>query len=495
MGGRSGPTSRGTMDANQVRTAYLRLAEAHQKKPYPSAAERIDRLERLERVLSGRRQDFQRAIHQDFGGRASQETDLADVLVTLDSVRDARRHVESWMQRRPARPNTYFQPSRAVIEVLPKGVVGIISPWNYPVNLALAPLAAAFAAGNRAILKPSELTPRTAALLGEALRDHFSADELAVLEGGPEVARALTELPLDHLFFTGSTGVGRKVASAAANNLVPTTLELGGKSPALVEESYPIARAAERIALGKAFNAGQTCIAPDYVLVKKGSEVAFAEAFFETLRGAYPNLLENPQYSSVVSDAHHQRLLALAKDATERGAEVQSPLGALENTAGTRRMAPALVLGTTAEMRIMQEEIFGPLLPLRTYEHIDQALAEIAARPHPLAFYYFDEDLSRADRVLERTISGGATINDTLVHFAQEELPFGGVGQSGMGAYHGQAGFLAFSHTRGVFVASPYSPARRLLSPPYGRILERVLDVMIAGILPTVGAVRRALRR
>ena len=479
----------------RIETAYAKLRAAERKAPCPSAAERIDRLDRLERLLVKHRRDFADAIHEDFGGRSRHETDLADVMVTLDSVRDSKRHVSSWMQRRPVRPNKYFQPSRAVLEVLPKGVVGIISPWNYPVNLALAPLAAALAAGNRALLKPSELTPRCSELLARAVRDFFAADEVHVALGGPEVAAQVTELPLDHLLFTGSTAIGKRVAAAAAKNLVPLTLELGGKSPALVERSYSVSKAAERIAVGKCFNAGQTCIAPDYVLIPAGTEAAFSAAFFRAVNEAYPQILDNEQYSSVINEAHAGRLESLLADARAKGARVECPIELGEAARQRRRLPPQLIFGADDSMRIMQEEIFGPLLPVRSYEDFEAALLEIHGRPHPLAFYYFDEDLERADRVLARTISGGATINDTLVHFAQEELPFGGVGQSGMGAYHGQAGFMAFSHTRGLFLASPYSPARRLLSPPYGRVLEGVLDVLISGLFPAFGAVRRAIRK
>lgn len=483
------------VSVDPVREAFERLRAAHRAAPYPTAAERRDRLDRLDKLIVRNRNALCEAIDADFGGRSRHESLLADVMSTAESVRHARRKLANWMEPRPAATNPYFVPSRTFVEHLPLGVVGIISPWNYPVNLALAPLACVLAAGNRALIKPSELTPRTSRLLAELVAEHFTSEEVAVVEGGPDVARAVTELPLDHLVFTGSTHVGRQVASAAAQNLVPTTLELGGKSPALVHPEYDIRKAAERIALGKLFNAGQTCIAPDYALIPEGKEAAFAQAFRETCSRAQPGLPHNPQYTSVLSVRHWERLNALLEEARERGARLETTGG--EPDAGKRRMAPVLVFDAHEGTRLMQEEIFGPILPVRSYRTLEGALAEIAARPRPLAFYYFDEDLDRARGILKRTLSGGACLNDTLVHFVQEELPFGGVGASGMGAYHGRAGFEAFSHARGVLVASPLSVARRLQAPPYGRVLERALDVILdrTDKLPGIGVLRGLLGR
>jgi len=398
------------------------------------------------------------------------------VMASLESERDAQRHLATWMKPRRVAPSPYFLPGRAWIEPLPLGVVGIIAPWNYPVNLLLSPLVGALAAGNRAILKPSEVTPRTAELLGETLRSRFAADELAVVEGGADVAEEVTHLGVDHLFFTGSTAVGRKVAMAAAENLVPVTLELGGKCPAWIHPDYPLDRAAERIALGKLFNAGQTCIAPDYVLVSRGKEDALVAAFEKAARRAYPELPATADYSAIVSPRHHERLTALLDDATRRGARIHT-IGA-SPAKGSRKLAPALVLGATAEMKVMQEEIFGPLLPVLAYGTLEEARQRIADGPRPLALYYFDEDAARAEEILRRTPSGGACVNDTLIHFAQERLPFGGVGASGQGAYHGVAGFERFSHLRGVLDASSLAPARRLQSPPYGRLLDAALATL-----------------
>lgn len=460
---------------NDVRVAYEKLRQAQQRAPFPSAAERDDRLARLERLLVTHRDELVQAINDDFGTRSRGETLSADVFLTLDGVRDARRSLRQWMQRRPVAPHPLFRPSRAFVEFLPKGVVAVIAPWNYPVNLALGPLAGALAAGNRCLVKPSELTPRTSAVIARAVAETFTAEEVAVVEGGPEVAEAVTRLPLDHLLFTGSTHIGRKVAKACAENLVPVTLELGGKSPALVHETYDLERAAERIATGKLFNGGQTCIAPDYAMVPAGREQAFVAALKRAVDKAYPRL---EGFTSIATDRAHSRLVGLVADAKAKGAQVFE-LGVLAKAG--RVLTPVVLLGVTDDMGVMQEELFGPILPVETYTRLDDAVARIAARPRPLAFYYFDDDARRADDVLQRVTSGGACLNDCLVHFAQENLPFGGVGPSGMGAYHGVTGFETFSHARSVFDASALSPARQFMKPPFGKMVETSLEVLISG--------------
>lgn len=458
-----------------VQRAYDRLRLAQSMSPTPTLAEREDRLERLEAVLVERRDEFTKAAAEDFGRRDRNETLIADVFLTVDAVRYARRHVKEWMKRRSESPNPLFLPSRVYVEYRPLGVVGIIAPWNYPVNLALAPLAAAFAAGNRAIVKPSELTPATSAVLAQGMAERFSADEVAVVTGGVDVARAVSALPLDHILFTGSTAVGKLVAQAAAKNLTPVTLELGGKSPALVHPSYDLALAAERIVVGKLFNGAQTCIAPDYVLVQKGSEQRLLEELKKAVAKYYPRL---DGLSSVINDKALARLNGIVADAKAKGARVE-PLS--DAAPGGRVMTPVALLQVNDEMTAMQEELFGPILPIETFESMNQAITRINGRPHPLAFYYFDDDGHRVEDVLSRVTSGGATINDTLVHFAQESLPFGGVGGSGMGAYHGRDGFEAFSHARSVFLSSRLSPTRSLLAPPYGAFIERALAVLVQG--------------
>lgn len=462
-------------DISAVRRAYDSLRNAANEKPFLDAEAREDLLERLEKMLVKYRDDIAKVISDDFGHRVRFESLSADVLIPLDGARQARKHVREWMQRRTVPSHPLFTPAHTFIQPMPLGVVAILAPWNYPVNLAVAPAVAAFAAGNRVLIKPSELTPKTSALLAQMFSEYYRAEECAVVTGGPGVAREVTALPFDHLLFTGSTQTGRLVARAAAENLVPTTLELGGKSPALVHGDFELDRAAERIALGKTYNAGQTCIAPDYVLVPKAKAQQLAEAIRKYIVKQHPN---GEGFTSMATDRGLERMGALVADAKAKGAKTIDTFTAT----GPRACAPVLLLDVNDSMLVMQEEIFGPLLPIETYESLDEAMARINARPRPLAFYYFDADPDRADDVLSRVISGGACVNDTLVHFAQEDLPFGGVGPSGMGAYHGVKGFETFSHMRGVLVASRASPAYNLLKPPFSTMVQKSVEFLISGV-------------
>jgi coniferyl-aldehyde dehydrogenase len=380
-------------------------------------------------------------------------------------------------RRRPIR--WMFQPGSGRILYQPLGVVGIVSPWNYPVQLALSPLAGALAAGNRIMIKPSEITPRTSALLEKVIAEIFDPDEVAVVQGGPEVARAFAHLKFDHLLFTGSTDVGRRVMQAAAENLVPVTLELGGKSPALVAPDHPVGKAAERIAVGKLFNAGQTCIAPDYVLVPRGKEEAFVAAYRDAVSKLYPRLASNPDYTAIISERHYERLRHLIVDARERGArvhEINPANEALDDA--QRKLAPVVLTDVPDHAKVMQEEIFGPILPVVPYGDVEDACRFIGARPHPLALYLFSHERTVAERVLARTQSGGVAVNDTMLHCVQEELPFGGVGPSGMGAYHGEAGFRTFSHARSVFHQARFNGAG-MTKPPYGGRMNRLLSMLL----------------
>jgi coniferyl-aldehyde dehydrogenase len=379
-------------------------------------------------------------------------------------------------QRKPAA--WWSLPGRARVVWQPLGVVGVVVPWNYPIYLALGPLTSALAAGNRIMVKMPERTPRTGAALAEALASAFAPDRIGIVLGDVEVARRFVALPFDHLVFTGSTAIGRQVMHAAAENLTPVTLELGGKSPAIIAPGYPVARAAERIMTGKCMNAGQTCIAPDYVLLPRDAQGHFVEAARAFVARSYPDLCANPDYSAMVDAVHYARLLALADDARGRGAQVVAL--APESAACSRghKLGPALVLNADDDMRILREEIFGPLLPLVPYDDLAQALRYVNARPRPLALYYFDSDSARIEHMLQHTHAGGVTVNDTILHIAQDELPFGGIGPSGMGHYHGQAGFAAFSKPKGVFVQSRFN-AMRLLAPPYGKRFEALLRLLL----------------
>src|ERR1019366_4375521 len=351
----------------------------------------------------------------------------------------------------------------------PVGVVGIISPWNYPVQLALAPLVQVIAAGNRAMLKPSELVPETAALLHDLIAETFPEDQVTVITGGPEVGEEFSHLAFDHLVFTGSTRVGKAVMKAASENLVPVTLELGGKSPTIVAKDFNVKTAAERIIAGKLFNAGQTCIAPDYVMVPAGSRDAFVEACKDAVAKMYPTLLANPDYTSIVNDKHFARVTSYVEDAKTRGARVveMNPASeTLDAASGKRKLAPTLVLDPTDEMMVMQEEIFGPVLPVVTYQSLDEAIDYVNDHPRPLALYFFSHDKQATDRVLNETISGGVTVNETMLHVAQDDLPFGGIGPSGMGAYHAHEGFESFSKNKPVFRQARVNTTG-LLRPPY----------------------------
>jgi coniferyl-aldehyde dehydrogenase len=440
----------------------------------PSLAQRRDRLERLERLTTEHRAELQAAMAQDFGHRAHQESLLADLFTVESGVRHALKHLKAWMATKRSPTALHFLPGRNRLMPQPLGVVGIVSPWNYPYYLAMAPALAALAAGNRVMIKPSELTPATSALMARLVAQYFAPEEMTVLTGDADVGRAFTELPFDHLFFTGSTQVGRAVAQAAARNLTPVTLELGGKSPAVIDRSADIAQAAERIAFGKLLNAGQTCVAPDYALVPRELVAPFADALLAAIRKLYPRIAGNPDYTAIVSPRHHARLLALVEQAQQQGATVRRSHDELPTD---RRIVPTLLLDTTAGMTVMREEIFGPLLPIVPYDAPAEAVRHINAGDRPLALYWFGSDDAARTTVLEQTHAGGVTINDCLWHLGQEEQPFGGVGASGMGAYHGVWGFNTFSKLKPVFYQSALA-GTRLFYPPYGATFDRLMALM-----------------
>lgn len=440
----------------------------------PSPGVRLDRLERIRDMTDRHRQAWIDAISADFGGRAAQETIVADLLGVLADIAHTRRHLKSWMATRHMPTRLMFRPGWNRLMRQPLGVVGIISPWNYPYLLAVAPAVGALAAGNRVMVKPSELTPRFSDLLAKVVSENFKPEELTVVTGGPDVGRAFSALPFDHLLFTGSTAVGRTVAQAAAKNLTPVTLELGGKSPAIIDQSADLAAAVPRLMFGKLFNAGQTCIAPDYVLLHESHKPAFETAVRSTVAKFYPSFAANTDYTSIVSDRHVARLGDLLADAKAKGARIIA-LGKTDDTPPSNRRAlpPSLVFDASDEMRLMQEEIFGPILPVKTYTKIEDALAYINAHDRPLSLYWFGSDTAVRDRVLRETISGGVTINDCLLHISQLDSPFGGVGASGMGHYHGEFGFRTFSKEKPVFYQSAWSGGGKL-RPPYGRRFEKM---------------------
>jgi coniferyl-aldehyde dehydrogenase len=456
-----------------------RIKDAARKSAAPTYEERVASLDKLERAVLKRKEAIAKAIAADFGNRSKHETLVAEVFIVLGSIKHTRAHLRDWMEPEDRETGFVFMPATCQVVYQPVGVVGIISPWNYPVQLALGPLIAALAAGNRAMIKPSELVPQTAELLRDLVAETFPPDQVTVVTGGASVGEAFSRLPFDHLVFTGSTRVGKAVMRAASENLVPVTLELGGKSPTVVGKDFNVRVAAERIMAGKAFNAGQTCVAPDYVLLPAGERDAFVEACKGAVAKMYPTLEKNPDYTSMVSDKHYARVLAYVDDARSRGAKVVelNPAGeTLDPT--SRKIAPTLVLDPTEDMLCMQEEIFGPVLPVRTYEKLDDAIAYVNDHPRPLALYFFSHDGRSIDRVLSETLSGGVAINETMLQFAQEDLPFGGVGPSGMGHYHAREGFETLSKKKPIFRQSRINTTG-LLRPPFGKTADRLMAILI----------------
>ncbi len=421
-------------------------------------------------LLARNQQPLIDAISADFGNRSADETRLAEIMPSLHGIRYAKRHLDRWMKPSRRSVGMAFQPASAQVVYQPLGVVGIIVPWNYPLFLAIGPLIGALAAGNRVMLKMSEATPATGQLLKELLAQIFPDEQVAVILGEADTGIAFSQQPFDHLLFTGSTSVGRHVMRAAAENLTPVTLELGGKSPAIVSADVPLAHAAERIAFGKTLNAGQTCVAPDYVLVPKNRVEGFVEAYRDVVRRFFPQLADNPDYTSIINPRQHARLQGYLDDAQAKGARLLP----LFEQGQQRRMSHCLLLDVNDEMQVMQDEIFGPLLPIVPYDDLDQALAYVNARPRPLALYYFGYNRAEQRHVLRHTHSGGVCLNDTLLHVAQDDLPFGGVGPSGMGHYHGHEGFLTFSKAKGVFIKQRFNAAR-LIYPPYGKALQKLI--------------------
>ena len=469
---------------NASPAAFPQLAErfAAQKRafaadPNPPVAARRQRLDRLLALIDDHEDAFVAAVDADFGGRAAQETRIAELFVTRSAILYARRRVAGWMRTRRVPTALPFLPGRNRLAPQPLGVVGIVSPWNYPIQLSLCPLAAALAAGDRALIKPSELTPRVSALLAELAAKYFDPDLVNVIVGDAEIGKAFVALPFDHLLFTGSTAVGRQVAAAAAANLTPITLELGGKSPAIFDPSCDLAQASARVAAGKLFNAGQTCVAPDYLLVPRGQADAAAAALATAMARLYPTLVANPDYTAIISERHRARLVDLAAEARGAGARVVEINPANESFAGSRKLAPTLVIGAPPTSRLMREEIFGPLLPIVEYDQVEDAIAFVNRGDRPLALYWFGRDAARRARVLSKTITGGVTVNDCLLHFVQEGQPCGGVGASGVGAYHGEWGFRTFSKLKPVFHQSNLS-GFPLLWPPYGKVTDWILGAL-----------------
>ena len=458
------------------RTDYI--AEGH-----VSAETRIDRMRRGMTAVHKHQDALVEALNTDFGCRPRELSLMTDISASIMPFKSAIKQVKGWMK--PEKRKTMFPLNllggRSWIEYQPLGVVGVISPWNFPANLTFGPLADVLAAGNRAMIKPSEFTPSVSEVMAEIVREAWDEKEVAIFTGGPETGAAFSGLPFDHLLFTGATGVARHIMAAAAKNLVPVTLELGGKSPVLISRSADIKQAIGRVMIGKTMNAGQICLAPDYLMVPEESLDEVVTEIQASVAEMYPKLLDNPQYTSVINERHYQRLQENLEDARAQGAAITECNPANEDFSsqqGTHKIPPTIVSNVTDNMRILDEEIFGPLLPIKTYKNFQEAIDYVNARPRPLAAYYFGYDSAEERTVLERTTSGGVCINDVIMHIMQEDLPFGGVGPAGTGAYHGHHGFKTFSHAKSIYRQPKFDVAGMAgLRPPYGKSTENAIKM------------------
>ena len=461
---------------NRLNEKLAKLRAGFRAEPYPSRDTRAARLDAVIDMVEKYEERIIDAISADFGNRARIETLSAEIIITIGAARAAKRDLGKWMRTRHVATPLHLKPGKSRIEPQPLGIVGIVSPWNYPLQLALSPAIAALAAGDRVMIKPSELTPRTSELLQEMVAASFDDSVMTVVTGGPDVGQAFTSLPFDHLLFTGSTAIGQRVYMAAAKNLTPVTLELGGKSPAIIDDSADLEKAASAIAYGKLYNAGQTCIAPDYVLVSENKVEDCANALAAAARRLFPKIEATDDYTSIISDRHFARLRHLADEARAAGAKVID-VGDAATLAGARKLPFSILINPPRTTDVMKEEIFGPLIIIVGVKDRDAAIDYVNNGDRPLALYWFGDDAAARDDVLARTVAGGVTVNGTLMHVAQENLPFGGVGKSGIGAYHGEKGFETFSHMKPVFYQSRFSGGGAL-HPPYSGKTLKVLSIL-----------------
>ena len=473
-------------DSEQKMNSTLQMQrDAYLKEGIVSAETRIDRLQRGVDVLIKYNEKITDALNTDFTCRPREVTLLTDVGAGIAPMKHAIKHLRSWMkpEKRPTMFPFNLVGGRSRIEYQPLGVVGIIAPWNFPVNMVFAPLAGVLAAGNRAMIKPSEFTPATSALMAEMIAEAYDPAEIAIFDGGPEVGQAFSNLPFDHMIFTGATSIARHILTAAARNLVPVTLELGGKSPVVISRSADIEKSLGRIMTGKTLNAGQICLAPDYLLVPEEKLHEVIAAAQKAVAQMYPRILDNPQYTSVINERHFQRLNGYLAEASERGQKIIPINPAKEDFStqqGTLKIPPTLIPEPADDLKMMEEELFGPLLPIRTYNNFEETISYINSKPRPLAAYYFGDDKQEETALISRTTSGGVCINDVVMQVAQEDLPFGGVGPSGMGAYHGLKGFQTFSHAKSIYRQASINIAKLGgMLPPYGKATESTIKMQL----------------
>lgn len=471
--------------AQQMNAVLVAQREDFLKEGAVSAESRIDRLDRGIDVTLKYQDKLVAALNEDFSCRSREVSLITDVAASVAPLKHAKKHLRNWMK--PEKRATMFPLNllggRSRIEYQPLGVVGIISPWNFPVNLTFGPLAGILAAGNRAMIKPSEFTPATSAVMAEMVKEAWDEKEVAVFNGGPEVGQAFSSLAFDHLLFTGATSVAKHIMAAAAPNLVPVTLELGGKSPVIISRSADIEKSIGRIMVGKTLNSGQICLAPDYLMVPEEKLHEVIAAAQTAVAEMYPKILDNDEYTSMINDRHYDRVNSYLAEAEERGVKV-IPLNPanedFSNQQNTRKIPPTLIAEPSDDMLVMQEEMFGPLLPIKTYKEFDETINFVNANPRPLAAYYFGEDKDEEEAMLTRTTSGGACINDVIMQVMQEELPFGGVGPSGMGSYHGISGFKNFSHAKSVYRQAKANIGKLGgMLPPYGKATESTIKMQL----------------
>lgn len=448
---------------------------AYQRYPVPTAKERIDRLARLKRVLVKYQDQFAEAINQDYGNRSVSETKIGELLTCLEHIKYYSKNLKAWMKPSKRHVGIIHQPAKAWVEYQPLGVIGIIAPWNYPLLLSVGPLICALAAGNHAMIKISSASANFGRVLETAIAEAFPQELVAVVNGSGVISDLFCHLAFDKIIFTGSTNVGKTIMAAAAENLVPVILELGGKSPVLVHSSSDMADVAQRIAVGKLWNAGQTCVAPDFMFLPKGKTAEFIEYFKTYVLEMYPSILNNPDYTSIVNDKQYNRLQGYLENARELGAKIIEINPQSEDASLNRKIVPTILTGVTSDMEIMKNEIFGPILPIMEYDQIDDVIEFINSRPRPLALYYFDFDQARADYVAQRTHSGHFGLNTVLTHVAQDDLPFGGVGASGMGKYHGPEGFFSLSHERSM-MSNPKLYSLKFILPPFDKPIHRLIS-------------------
>lgn len=458
-----------------VQDIYNKQKAAYLQQPYPEYQQRYQNLQKLEQLLSDNRDEIAAAINKDFGNRSVHETKFLELFGSIDGLKYCRKHLKKWMKPEKRHASIWFFGAKNTLLPQPKGVVGIVVPWNYPLFLCMSPLANALAAGNRVMIKMAANSQNLCRLLTDLVGQVFDQDTIAILPGVS--AAEFTDMPYDHLVFTGSPGVGRQVMAKAAQFLTPVTLELGGKSPSIIADDFDVKEACSRLLQGKLYNAGQTCVAPDYLFIPENKAQDFIDHAKTLIPQRYPDL-NTEDFTSIIDNRAYSRLLQTLDDAKAKGAQVINLLGDTPADDDQRKIPPTLVLESTAEMTLMQDEIFGPILPIKTYKSIDEVLDYINQGERPLALYLFSHDKKLQDRVIKNTLSGGVCLNDVMMHVAQHDMPFGGIGNSGMGHYHGYEGFVELSKLRPIMKQAPM-PGTKYMAAPYGKTMDLFLRLML----------------